>query len=147
VERFRSRLCREVPPGRRELLAGSTGDRRCPLDGLCAYNAGMMRPRFSIRTLLILVTIVGLYCGCWEMTKRWGLDDAGDRQILVGKPADFQGPFHASPGPFVICRDSYDSSTVRAHREYHVWFFGRTLKLPIQRDVTGEQEGFIFIRR
>jgi hypothetical protein len=31
------------------------------------------RPRFSVQTLLILVTLVGLYFGCWEITKRWGV--------------------------------------------------------------------------
>ena len=36
----------------------------------------MVRPRFSIRTMLALVTLAGVYFGCWEVTKRWGMQDA-----------------------------------------------------------------------
>ena len=104
-----------------------------------------LRPRFSIRTLLVLVTLVGVYFGCWEVTKRRGLESA------VGSDDDtLTFPFDSSPGPFVITRMRYRLHGVArvsfpgigatpfradAHREYYGWFFGYVAKLPFEREV------------
>ena len=31
------------------------------------------RPKFSVRTLVVMVAVLGLYFGCWEITKRNGV--------------------------------------------------------------------------
>lgn len=38
------------------------------------------RPRFSIRTLIIFVTLVCCYLGLWEATKTWGVADVRETQ-------------------------------------------------------------------
>ncbi|MDP7017949.1 MAG: hypothetical protein QGG36_19240 [Pirellulaceae bacterium] len=93
------------------------------------------RPRFSVRTLLILVTLVGLYFGCWEITKlaAFELSAAHFPHDESAEPRDFRAVLHeweglwyggdtkvdvTAPAPFVICRERWDRS------DYSIWFFG-----------------------
>lgn len=103
-----------------------------------------IRPRFSIRTLLILVTLIGLYLGCWELTKiavdKRQLSDEGYALALNdlennGRHEEWESLFHgfdSSPAPFIVHRKMYvatgrfDSYPVQ---QYYVWFFGYTAKL------------------
>ncbi len=81
--------------------------------------AGMkFRPRFSIRTLAIVVTLVCCYFGAWRLTN----NHAGPNEV---------------PMPFVICGE--ESTTPAApgspkkvlRWHYYFWFFGYVRKLPI----------------
>ena len=116
-----------------------------------------LRPRFSIRTLLVLVTLAGLYFGCWEVTKRWGVEHRSWKSDERLDP--FTSPFLSSPVPFVIRRDRYGvaidwDSMDRGQlewlsknvsfvgppiSEYHFWFFGYTAKLPFQPGLQVQQ--------
>lgn len=106
------------------------------------------RPSFSVRTLLVLVTLAGLYFGSWEATKRLGVVSSGERgEWFYLAP----NAFDSSPGPFVISRENYRelprptppgpialTSQLRVFlqvREYHFWFFGFTAKLPFEREL------------
>ena len=43
------------------------------------------RPRFSVRTLVILLTLVCCYAACWGPTKRHGVDDVWGRSVVPKK--------------------------------------------------------------
>ncbi|MDP6446553.1 MAG: hypothetical protein QF805_22365, partial [Pirellulaceae bacterium] len=77
--------------------------------------------RFSTRTLLVLLTAVAMYFGCWETTKRWSADAKRTATVFS---ADGNSPTWSSPAPFLVVRDKYFSQ-----HEYHLWFFGYTAKL------------------
>ena len=85
------------------------------------------RPRFTVRTLAIVVTLVCAYFATWEATKRYG------------------AVFHAerSPLPFFVIRDvaielptppvdprpsRYVPNYQRVQR-YYLWFFGGEIQL------------------
>jgi hypothetical protein len=115
------------------------------------------RPRFSVRTLVIVVTLVCSYAACWGPTKRQGVEDVA--KCLVSKrhiPSGADPGFveqakrsfreyilaHASPhAPMVIVID--DESMVidgidpreSWHRYYYFWFFGYVAKLPFEREI------------
>ncbi len=86
-----------------------------------------LSPRFSLRTLLVLVTLVCVYFGCWEITKRYGVPavDSMDNGILV-----------SSPMPFVVgCYRLYDKYYGRHdkwefRREHYLWIFGFSVRTP-----------------
>ena len=111
-----------------------------------------IRPRFSIRALLILVSMVGLYFGCWEVTKQLGLGHPHTQDVdrFEGESVFFldDGAFGSSPAPFIVSRirgeipqsgeippqSSFSNFFIGMFRigrtrEYHLWFFGYTAKL------------------
>ncbi|MDP6442835.1 MAG: hypothetical protein QGG36_15540 [Pirellulaceae bacterium] len=105
----------------------------------------MIRPRFSLRSLLALITLIGFYFGSWELTKRLGVEPIEIESLPFEVDADFEFPFDSSPAPFVVSRfgktEAPDpaptaSSIGNDHitavwlpREHHLWFFGYTAKL------------------
>jgi hypothetical protein len=94
------------------------------------------RPRFSIRTLIILVTLVCVYFASWSATNRLGCD-----QVLGQHWDDVNAE---SPMPFVVVRkvsiSSLESGVFRwdTRRTYYFWFFGYVAKLPWEREVETE---------
>lgn len=92
-----------------------------------------MKPRFSIRSLAIAVTLVCVYFGTWEMTKRWGV--TGSQQILdeyqrsgILLPASISPPLEDSPMPFVVRRIDFTSEFSAASR-FYLWIFGARVEL------------------
>ncbi len=92
------------------------------------YNAGMSRgedkanrwrswrPRFTVRTLAIVVTLVCAYFGAWESTKRYGFSAVKKREVAeLGAWASERE--HKSPLPFLILSgtESY------AWRRVYLW--------------------------
>jgi hypothetical protein len=97
-------------------------------------NAKRWRPTFSIRTLVVMVTLVCAYFGCWAATKKWGVD------YLRRKGFHNAGvPTSDAPMPFVIWEDWYEGGN-KVTRSYHVWFFGYVAKLPWGRDLRGSNK-------
>lgn len=94
-------------------------------------------PRFSLRTLAIVVTLACLYVRAWEATKTYGVPIAALRD-----------PFSSvqdarSPMPCIVSQDKLEYLGVRSglsvrrlikRRTYYVWFIGLKCKLPF--DVT-----------
>jgi hypothetical protein len=78
------------------------------------------RIRFSVSTLVVVVTLVCIYLGCWEATKR------GCEQYR--KSADTRRDV-SSPIPFIVAYDDRDRDSLGSnalYRHYELWFFGRT---------------------
>ena len=97
------------------------------------------RPRFSVRTLAIFVTLVCMYFGAWEATKRYGVPKTPLRL------ADLPYIDHAeAPMPLIVFQDEFDSaSLVRSdlgnighllipRRRFYIWLFGPKIKLPFE---------------
>lgn len=84
--------------------------------------------RFSVRTLAIFLTLVCVYFGAWEATKKYGIPQTEPPFVSSGlKPYGFAGKvtiMHAnSPIPFIVKQCEYDFYFV-PHRSYYFWFFG-----------------------
>jgi hypothetical protein len=109
------------------------------------------RPRFSVRTLAIVVTLVCAYLGAWEVTNRVAEQQGKSRSkqdVLIPNHCPFDLLFKLcpdgsyveihqseSPAPFIIYRDEQDwddrkDPTVR--RKYYLWLFGPKIKIPIE---------------
>ncbi len=100
------------------------------------------RPRFSVRTLLVLLTLVCCYAACWGPTKRVGVPDI----IRYAIPQDFGVVYHGfdtvewqrglydvkATVPLVVSIDkpAFPATT----RVYYFWFFGYVVKLH-ERDI------------
>ncbi len=105
------------------------------------------RPRFSLRTLVILLTLVCVYLSCWMPTSTRGVDDVAmqltiallaeygspeDPVEVIQRMADFRQT--SSKVPFVVGVNVNDG-LMSNHREYYFWFFGYVAKLPYERDL------------
>ena len=93
------------------------------------------RPHFSIRALLLVVTLIALYFGAWEMTKRSGIGLVAPEKQKTDLASARPRPFDLCPAPFVVSRERYYGLPPKYgdFREYHFWFFGYTVKLPFER--------------
>jgi hypothetical protein len=95
------------------------------------------RPQFSIRTLVIAMTLVGLYFGSWELTEHWGIGLVAPETRKTDLVTTRTRPFDSAPAPFVVSRERYYGMPPKAgdYREYHIWFFGFTAPLPFETDI------------
>ncbi len=96
------------------------------------------RPRFSVRTLAVFVTLVCAYFGAWEATKRYGVPDP---DWPCFPPPDYKHEKIVSyadcPTPFILGRDEfYIDSGEHLHfaRRYYLWLFGPEFKLPYESE-------------
>ena len=91
------------------------------------------RPRFSVRTLAIFVTLVCAYFGAWEATKRFGVPKGNVGHRSLGDA--YAAVINAwSPVPFlIICNETspFDDDSQR----YYLWLFGPTIKLPFESEL------------
>jgi hypothetical protein len=83
----------------------------------------MFRPRFSLRTLAIIVTLVCAYIAALEATERYGANAPGP----IDNGFDLLAREFA-PMPFVVCR----TYLYRRNSEYYLWLFGPRIKLPFE---------------
>ena len=84
------------------------------------------RPRFSVRTLAIVVTLVCVYFAAWEATKRYGLKAIPNGSV--------------SPMPFIVGSDKFTEThsllnrnitMISRRRQFHFWAFGFQVTLPL----------------
>ena len=118
------------------------------------------RPRFTIRTLAIIVTLICAYFGAWEATELWGIarftathcvgfnrDNDGSPKrrptcIEISDPEYLSmakdGELISSLGPFVlsvanaISEDGGFYFEDHPKRRYYLWLCGPTIKLPFE---------------
>ena len=104
-------------------------------------NAKRWRPRFSIRTLVIVVTLVCCYAACWGPTKKWGVAalayeyELSDEVFYTGGPLGMSDTSAAAP---LIIRQDEISFSYHSTRRYYFWFFGYVTKLPYEREIKTE---------
>ena len=96
------------------------------------------RPRFSIRTQVIVVTLVCCYAACWGPTKNRGATDVWDycgrRRIENDEPLpEWVGAHDDAKAtmPLVVGFTPFSSQ----RRHYYFWFFGYVAKLPYEREI------------
>jgi hypothetical protein len=101
------------------------------------------RPRFSVRTLVVLVTLVCCYAACWQPTKKTGVNEVVDhiwamtyspkpKSMLIGGIL-FDGESASAIMPFVVQVDQWELNIQR--RSFYFWFFGYVAKLPFEREL------------
>ena len=88
------------------------------------------RPRFSVRTLVIVVTLVCCYAACWGPTNKWGVADV-ERSLGVRRtwrPSSV-------PLPLIVVVDEWGSQegVLDIYRRPYLWCFGRVIELPYSR--------------
>ncbi len=100
------------------------------------------RPRFSIRVLLILMTLVCAYSACWWPTKSRGVNDVA-RRVCREMGFDLAQDYAVSNTwahsmfdaaafpPLVVGISRRDSRS----RHYYFWFFGYVAKLPYEQGI------------
>ena len=106
-----------------------------------------LRPRFSIRTLAILITLICCYAACWGPTKRRGVEDVM-KHTTEGKPDPtsyvYVGPGEPPLAPFLYTRPVPEFPCILTDvilgrdiksRRYYFWFFGYVAKLPYERNI------------
>ena len=109
------------------------------------------RPRFSVRTLVILVTLVCCYAACWGPTKTQGVKDvmphinnvnnvpqADDLLLEAGINRGLRelfGPWLDASAAMPLLVQVDEVSTTTHSRRYYFWFFGYVAKLPYERDL------------
>jgi len=119
-------------------------------------NPKRWRPRFSVRTLVILVTLVCCYAACWGPTKTRGVKDVVEQvngpQYDANSPVDDETLLGASivrpvglntstTIPLVVGIDENYRGGVSRH--YYFWFFGYVAKLPFERELLPQAPGMV----
>jgi len=84
------------------------------------------RPRFSVRTLVVLVTLVCCYAACWGPTKTRGVEDVRQHTFLRASNVTPLAPF--------VLRTKVPYPGLEWAR-YYFCFFGYVAKLPYERDI------------
>ena len=101
----------------------------------------LWRPRWSVRILLIVITLICAYLACWGPTEKWGVDD-----VLNYVNGELIYPFSldGSALPLVVGIDTFDPIDIRrvsSTRRYYFWFFGYVAKLPYEREMPHRVHG------
>jgi hypothetical protein len=102
------------------------------------------RPRFSVRTLAIVVTVLCAYFAAWMPTRRAaekiGSPDDPAQWINSSEGRDWTLRENAhSPAPLVMSQVEWqpgDKPPYHARREYYLWLFGPKFKLPFSTSYT-----------
>ena len=98
-------------------------------------NRKRWRPRFSIRVLLIVVTLACAYLACWGPTKNQGVKDVIAKAHSRMASEDFHVFATLPPSPFcpliIETREMMllTNRQFSEHRRYYFWFFGYVVKL------------------
>ena len=101
-------------------------------------NPKRWRPGFSLRTLVIFVTLVCVYFGAWEATKTFGVPAV--EEFAVKGHGEFGRRIADPHSPMPFCvhvtrhRLDYPSPAggglmMRYYRRYYLWFFGLIVHL------------------
>jgi hypothetical protein len=100
-------------------------------------QAKRWRPRFSVRTLAIFVTLVCVFFGCWEATKEWGVRDVLRFQHggQVGNGKAVAPPVVASQQELMAVNRGEAGWVHVSTCYYHFWFFGYVSRLPYEQRV------------
>jgi hypothetical protein len=91
-----------------------------------AMTIKRFRPRFTLRTLAIVTTMVCAFFGAWEATKRYGVRNMQLGSVSILGHAD-------SPFPLIVRRCEAIRET-QLEYGYYLWLFGPKFRLPFESD-------------
>src|SRR5687768_13552156 len=116
-----------------------------------------LRPRFSLRTLCIVMSLICAYFAAWAATKAYGIpqQECGtyriDRQqwfipaeetdaiafetTQANGPGIYRVEKVRTPGPLLMIQDQLvikEPHGLQRRRRYYVWLFGPMIKLPFE---------------
>lgn len=102
-------------------------------------------PRFSVRTLFVMLTLICAYLACWGPTRRYAASLEG-KSPLINKPdtaitVAFGPKTAGAPAPLLIYQDEIvflkpRTININAKRKriYYLWLFGPTFRIPFESD-------------
>lgn len=104
-------------------------------------------PAFSVRTLLIVTTLLCAYGACWGPTKTRGVADVQRKTGGVGPhpfaplivSTDYLQVVELAPGEPLLY-PGYGPVKYLRCRQYYFWFFGLMVKLPYERSAPASPE-------
>ena len=104
-------------------------------------KAKRWRPRFSVRTLAIVVTLVCCYAACWGPTKWQGLLDVQRNAWSTSHSISISIHDASVVAPLFIRQDEIVWEPIQESypRRYYFWFFGYVAKLPYEREFELEE--------
>lgn len=101
-------------------------------------NRWAWKPRFSIRTCLIGIAVVGIYFACGRITASRGVREVSlfvkDRDDRPFVSTHYVAPFLYRDESFVA--SAYLPPLERKRANYYFWFFGYVAQLPLEREWT-----------
>jgi hypothetical protein len=98
------------------------------------------RIKFSLRTILLLLTLVCCYLGFWSVTKHFGPEAV--KKYSVPKKIRLVLE-QSSPAPFIVAADearrpepstspAFDPESRLFYRRYYIWLFGYVVETPFK---------------
>jgi hypothetical protein len=95
--------------------------------------------RFSLKALFVVLTIVGVYLGLWEATKKWGVIDlksflAQQDDWVDDEDISVKMPLVIEAGDLVFAGGGADplagsTGSLKVRQRYFFWFFGYVAQL------------------
>jgi hypothetical protein len=108
--------------------------RRPPLPDTTKRATKLRWSRFSIRTLIIVVTLVCVYLASWRLTATTGAADAINH--IYGNDAALEMEIASwAPMPMIVRLDEPHPaglSSIMYIRRYYFWYFFGAVRLPFQ---------------
>lgn len=93
-----------------------------------------LRLRFSVRTLVIVLTLVCAYFGAWEATKNRGTIIHEWEKRAENEPTSAEAilPLVIAQNEIVVTHPKPNSTVMTGTRRYYLWLFGPKIRLPYE---------------
>jgi hypothetical protein len=105
-----------------------------------------LRPRrFSLRLLLLAVTLACVYLGTWQATAMFGVDDVSKRLADENSgafvPVVYKAPLLVASEHYAVSMGAHgEPSEAHTRVDYYFWFAGWTVRLPFEREIVRQVE-------
>ena len=93
--------------------------------------------QWSMRLLLLLMTLVCAYAACWRPTYERGPRDIINQDLWVSPDLDVFSLSARAVAPLVVTSESACARTGAIEHRYYLWFFGRAAVLPFRHRQQG----------